>query len=1257
MSSFEISTPLSQPSLFESSIASLNSDLALYSTQDLQDPLIAIISPRGSSSSEPVLINSLEHGIVSTPGVPLLTGSIAFTVTSTADIVNPNDGVLTLREAIAQANMFAGADAINFDLPDGPQIITLTSGELKITDNLTIHGLGANRLTISGNNISRVFNVDNSSDSTQIQVAIEGLTIADGKASEGAGIYNRERLTVSHSAISGNSASFAGGGIYNSGSLTVSNGTLSGNSTTIFGGGIKSDGALTVSNSILSHNSAYYGGGIDSGNTLIVSNSTLSHNSATYGGGINSDGTGILTVSDSTLTHNSASYDGGGILNRSTVTVSNSTLSHNSAGSGGGIQNSGTLTVSNSTLSDNSAFFDGGGITNNNILTVRSSTLSGNSVSYDGGGLFNRGTVTMSNSTLSGNSASYDGGGIANGGMLTMSNSTLSSNSATSGGGIFNSGYGSLAVSNSIVGGNTASGKANEVTNRGSFTSNGYNLVGQNDNAGGFITTTTDIVLQGGIETAIAPLANNGSSTLTHALTTGSAAINTGDPTVVSTTDQRGVFQVGRRDIGAYESLPNVTVDTLIDEDNGNLSPGDTSLREAIARVSSGGSIYFSNALSGGTVQLTLGELLINKSLTIQGLGADQLAISGNSTSRVFKVDDGVDSSQIQVAINGLTITDGRAMDGFSTTGGGVNQGAGIYNRERLTVSHSILSSNLAYFGSGIYNDGDLTVKNSTLSGNSAYYEGGGISNYGTLTVSNSTLSGNSANSAGGGISNYYGTLTVINSTLSGNSVAYEGGGIYSYSSAVTVINSTLSGNSATTGGGISNSAGTLTVSSSTLSGNSAATGGGIYNYATLRVGNSIISGNVASETNAELGNYGNFISNGYNLVGQNGNTGGFVTTTTDIVLQHGIETAIAPLANNGGSTLTHALVAGSLALNAGNNALIPVEITTDQRGAVSRILKGRVDIGAFESSLQPLPQLTASDVTLAEGDNGSTIATFIVNLNAAANQLILVDYTTMDGTATAGSDYIATSGTLAFKPGETSKTISVVINSDMIAESDETFFLTLHDPINVGLAVNQVVARILNDDAPIILLEGSNGNDTLTGDNFANIINGRAGHDIIEGLSGNDTLSGGSGHDVVYGGDGNDIINGNAENDTIYGNNGSDQINGGSDDDVIIGGAGADTLTGGTGNDRYVYSALNEAGDTITDFINGSDILDLRELFRTLNYQGNAPISDGYLRLARVGGSTQIQIDAKNGAGFITLVTLNGVIPDWLVIGQTLLI
>jgi Tol biopolymer transport system component len=299
------------------------------------------------------------------------------------------------------------------------------------------------------------------------------------------------------------------------------------------------------------------------------------------------------------------------------------------------------------------------------------------------------------------------------------------------------------------------------------------------------------------------------------------------------------------------------------------------------------------------------------------------------------------------------------------------------------------------------------------------------------------------------------------------------------------------------------------------------------------------------------------------------------------------------------------------------------------------------------------VPNLAINNVTQVEGTNASGLTTFefTISLDLPSPETVAVTYYTSNGTALAGYDYVATNATVLFNPGEMSKVIRINIVPDAVLEADETFFVNLVSPSRAAIAVPRGTGTILNDDAaPVTLLEGTNGNDTLTGDDSANTINGKAGDDILYGNGGNDTISGGAGNDVAYGGDGNDVINGNSENDTLYGGNGNDSINGGSQDDVIVGGAGADTLTGGTGSDRFVYTLLSDAGDTISDFGNGADILDLKELFRTLNYTGSNPIADGYLRLVRVGGNTQVQLDAKTGAGFITLVTLNGVTPESVV-------
>jgi hypothetical protein len=313
--------------------------------------------------------------------------------------------------------------------------------------------------------------------------------------------------------------------------------------------------------------------------------------------------------------------------------------------------------------------------------------------------------------------------------------------------------------------------------------------------------------------------------------------------------------------------------------------------------------------------------------------------------------------------------------------------GAGLYNGGTLTVSNSTLTGNSATRGGGIDNTGTLTVSNGTLSGNTAYGGGGGIANSGTLTVTNSALSGNAVtgNGGGGGIANS-GTLTVSNSALSGNSATSAGGGIANDSNGtLTVSNSTLSGNSATyAAGGIANT-GTLTVSNSTLSSNSAPSGGGIYNSGRHSVTltsvtvtanrtadpaydggglyvfpgssvpvlhNTLIAGNfkgAAGTTRDDV--FGRLDPNGdYNLIGDGtGMTGLSNGVNGNLVGSAGspIDPLLGPLQDYGGPTLTHALMPGSPAIDAGNNAYAT---DWDQRGeGFPRIVNGVIDIGAFE--------------------------------------------------------------------------------------------------------------------------------------------------------------------------------------------------------------------------------------------------------------------------------------------------------------------
>jgi len=302
---------------------------------------------------------------------------------ATLTVANTDDGgVGSLREAIADA---LSGDTIDFSVTG---TIVLTSGELVIGKDLMIGGPGASSLAISGNNASRVFEID-----AGTTVAISGLTIQNGNGGYdlGAGILNYgATLTLTDCTVSGNSNAYHGGGIFN------------------------------------------YGG------TLVLANSMVSGNYAGDGGGIYN--AGVLAVSDSTVSGNTSGELGGGILNwdGQTATVVSSTLSDNSAANqGGGIWNAGTLTVTNTTVSGNTACCgggvgSGGGILNHGALTLTGSTLSGNS-SFYGGGIWNFGNATVKNAVVAnspsgGNCSSGGGGGhVASQGHNLSDDATCSS--------------------------------------------------------------------------------------------------------------------------------------------------------------------------------------------------------------------------------------------------------------------------------------------------------------------------------------------------------------------------------------------------------------------------------------------------------------------------------------------------------------------------------------------------------------------------------------------------------------------------------------------------------------------------------------------------------------------------------------------------------------------------------------------------------------------------------------------------------------
>jgi hypothetical protein len=134
---------------------------------------------------------------------------------------------------------------------------------------------------------------------------------------------------------------------------------------------------------------------------------------------------------------------------------------------------------------------------------------------------------------------------------------------------------------------------------------------------------------------------------------------------------------------------------------------------------------------------------------------------------------------------------------------------------------------------------------------------------------------------------------------------------------------------------------------------------------------------------------------------------------------------------------------------------------------------------GSVSQAVQP--GISINDVSITEGDSGTKTMTFTVTLSPASNQTVSVNFATANGTATAPSDYLATSGTLTFNPGDLTKTIPVTINGDQLFEPDETFTVNLSNPVNTTISRGTGTGTILNDDAPGGIISFSQGNYSVS--------------------------------------------------------------------------------------------------------------------------------------------------------------------------------
>ncbi|MBT8441474.1 MAG: DUF4347 domain-containing protein [Gammaproteobacteria bacterium] len=424
---------------------------------------------------------------------------------------------------------------------------------------------------------------------------------------------------------------------------------------------------------------------------------------------------------------------------------------------------------------------------------------------------------------------------------------------------------------------------------------------------------------------------------------------------------------------GAQDSwsnvLANFTVDTTADTFDANPGnglaedgSGNTSLRAAVEEANAlGGADTIT--LGAGNFELSEGRLEISSDISIVGAGAGQTVIDAKSLSRVFAITSGT------VSISGVTLQNGDAGAG---DGGGVH----IANNAVVTMTEVLLTGHGGHFGGAIWNDGALTLDRATLDLNNASY-GGGLYTRGTATITNSTISNNTAINAGvgegGGIwtSGAGNTLDLTNVTISGNSTDGDGGGVYNGNDA-SLINVTITDNQAVQGAGIHDNG----------------------NPATTTLTNTIVAGN---GTPGQQDLSGNYASGGNNLIGINGPSSGLTDGVNgDQVGTSGspLDPLLGSLADNGGFAQTHALQAGSSAIDAANNALAPV---TDQTGSTR---DGAADIGAFEyGGVQPVSIQSPWTNVAVSTDRSTTISSpYTVTAAPGSDRLLIVTMVTRFG-------------------------------------------------------------------------------------------------------------------------------------------------------------------------------------------------------------------------------------------------------------------
>jgi Bacterial Ig-like domain (group 3) len=1022
-----------------------------------------------------------------------------FCTTDTVVVNNLDSGAGSLRQAIADA---CDASTITFNMATVTSPINLTTAQLTINKNLTITGPGSTSLTIERNAAQatpqfRILNISISSTT----VNISGLTISNGHApdgtsggfagstgAEGGGIRNVATLVMTDVRITGNQSGNGGaaeslvgnggkgGGIYNeSGTMTMTNCIVSGN---------RSGDAGTGQTGSFGHGGD--GAGIFSqGGTATMSNVSITGNtggSSTALSGFGGMGAGLYIAAPGT------------------VSMNKSVVSNNIAGDATG--NSGSPGYA-------------GGIFTEGLLTITNSTISGNVSKSFGGGIMNRGgaVLRLMNSTLSGNSA-FDGAAINNdiNGFLFLTNCTITNNSSQGLGAVQISSQ-TVEVRNTIIAGN--GGK--DIS--GNFISRGNNLIGSPCitgifSCGGFTNGvngdqvgTTDAP----IDPRLGPLANNGGPTQTHLLLSNSTALDAGNNCVLDnscspavgqslTTDQRGTGFARAADSADADTTQTVDIGALeaqLEDISNKSTAEDTPISFSFnigdaapvtsVTASSGNPALVPNdpanlAVTGSGSNRTLN---ITPGANISGLAVITVTVStatdSVSDTFVLTVNSVADTPSVTVA---TTSEDTQTSSGLVITRNAVDNGEITHFRISAITNGTLFKNN----GATQINNGDFitaaegnaglkfTPAANLFSPGASFgfnveaalsASGAGLSpaTSATITVSpvadlpsvtNASTLVNTQTTAG---------LVITRNSVDGAEITHfkitniTNGTLFKNDGVTQITNNSFI-TSAEAGAGLRftpalNLSNPTSTFSFQVQGATNASGAGLGAAATASITVTKVTPTISLSSSVNPSDFGQPVTFTATLTSVSGTPTGTVQFKDG-----GSNLGPAQTLTNGTAQLTTATLASA------------VHVITAAYSGDTIFLSGSATLAGGQT-VKAARTLSINDVSITEGNTGTTNLVFTVTLSASSAATISIDYATANGTAqTSDNDYQSASGTLTFNPGELTKTITVVINGDQKTENNETLSLNLNNPVNTVVADAQGVGTILNDDTLQLLLD-----------------------------------------------------------------------------------------------------------------------------------------------------------------------------------------